>query len=69
MNSDHLHQNSHRGKAKAGFLRKLAVALLMASTAFVGMAARAQADPYLLGPEDKLKISRLRLAGLRQRCP
>lgn len=56
MNSDQIHQSSHRREAKVGAISRLAVALLMASTVLVGMASTAQADPYLLGPEDKLKI-------------
>jgi exopolysaccharide production protein ExoF len=56
MNSDHLNQTVLRRKATGGSVRRLVAAFLLASSAAVGMASSAQADPYLLGPEDRLQI-------------
>jgi polysaccharide biosynthesis/export protein ExoF len=43
-------------ESKSGLIRKMTAVFLMASTVLVGIASTAKADPYLLGPEDKLKI-------------
>ena len=56
MSFSAFHRASFCRKSRRASLRRLVTGLLTAVVATMGIATTALAEPYLLGPEDKLKI-------------
>ncbi|MBP0579041.1 polysaccharide biosynthesis/export family protein [Labrys sp. LIt4] len=56
MSFEAFHRAAFSRKSRRSGLRRLAIAVLTTAVATVGIATTALAEPYLLGPEDKLKI-------------